>query len=80
MIQSYLKSTHLFVRTATLKGLLSLLECCVKTNTTIGGLSEELLNIRSVIVNYITKHGIIDERYISNGLENIDYIIFSSCT
>lgn len=62
IIQSYLKSTHLFVRNATLRGLLCLLESCVKTNTTIGGLSDELLLIRNIVINYITKYGIIEER------------------
>lgn len=62
IISTYLKSTHLFVRTATLKGLLCLLESSVKTNTTIGGLSEEILTLRTLIISYITKHGIIEER------------------
>lgn len=62
LIPIYLKSNYLFVRIATLNGLLCLLECCVKTNTTIGGLSEELILVRNVIVNYIIRHGIIEER------------------
>ncbi|XP_055624615.1 huntingtin [Toxorhynchites rutilus septentrionalis] len=61
MIPTYLKSTQLYIRNATLHGLMCLLECLVASNTTIGGLSEELQLLRNVIVNYIVKHGIIDE-------------------
>ncbi|KAH8363432.1 hypothetical protein KR084_010163 [Drosophila pseudotakahashii] len=57
----YLKSTHSFIRIATLQGLLCLLECCSKTNTTMGRLSEELSLLRALIVGYINRHGIIDE-------------------
>ncbi|XP_030371655.1 uncharacterized protein LOC115621948 [Scaptodrosophila lebanonensis] len=57
----YLKSSHCFIRNATLSGLLCLLECCSKTNTTIGKLSEELALLRDLIVGYINRHGIIDE-------------------
>ncbi|EDV53310.1 uncharacterized protein LOC6555425 [Drosophila erecta] len=57
----YLKSTHSFIRIATLQGLLCLLECCSKTNTTMGRLSEELALLRALIVGYINRHGIIDE-------------------
>ncbi|XP_055610862.1 huntingtin isoform X2 [Uranotaenia lowii] len=61
IIPTYLKSTQLFIRNATLSGLLALLECLVTSNTTIGALSEELQLLRNIIVNYIIKHGIIDE-------------------
>ncbi|XP_023034526.1 uncharacterized protein LOC6647961 [Drosophila willistoni] len=57
----YLKSSHCFIRTATLRGLLYLLECCSKTNTAMGKLSEELAMLRTLIVGYINRHGIIDE-------------------
>ncbi|XP_001955065.3 uncharacterized protein LOC6501358 isoform X1 [Drosophila ananassae] len=57
----YLKSTHSFIRIATLQGLLCLLESCSKTNTTMGRLSEELALLRALIVGYINRHGIIDE-------------------
>ncbi|XP_017062532.1 LOW QUALITY PROTEIN: uncharacterized protein LOC108102290 [Drosophila ficusphila] len=57
----YLKSTHCFIRIATLQGLLCLLESCSKTNTTMGRLSEELALLRALIVGYINRHGIIDE-------------------
>uniref|UniRef100_T1GKF8 Uncharacterized protein n=1 Tax=Megaselia scalaris TaxID=36166 RepID=T1GKF8_MEGSC len=55
-ITFYLKSSHIFVRNATLCGLLSLLECCTKTNTTIGKLSEELTALREVSTAYINFH------------------------
>ncbi|XP_037950007.1 uncharacterized protein LOC119681023 [Teleopsis dalmanni] len=61
LICNYLKSSHIFIRNATLNGLLSLLESCSKTNTTIGKLSEELTLLRDLIVGYINRHGIIDE-------------------
>lgn len=62
ILGNYLKSSHLFIRVATLRGLLVLLESCIKSNTTIGGLSEEILLLRTFISNYITRHGITDER------------------
>lgn len=61
IIPTYLKSTQLYIRDATLHGLICLMECLVTTNTTMGGLSEELQLLRTIIVNYIVKHGIIDE-------------------
>lgn len=61
LIPQYLKSTQLFIRTATLNGLLCLLECFVKTNTTIGSLNDELQTLRNIIIGYIVKHGIIEE-------------------
>lgn len=64
IISTYLKSTHIFIRNATLHGLLCLLECCSKTSTTLGKLSEELCLLREIIVGYIAHHGIIDERFV----------------
>ncbi|XP_053680458.1 huntingtin [Anopheles nili] len=61
IIPTYLKSTQLYIRNATLKGMICLLECLVKTNTSIGSLNDELQLVRNVIVNYIVKHGIIEE-------------------
>lgn len=58
----YLKSSHCFIRIAALEGLLCLLECCSRTNTAIGKLSDELTLLRDLIVGYINRHGIIDER------------------
>ncbi|KAH8381559.1 hypothetical protein KR093_008204, partial [Drosophila rubida] len=57
----YLKSSHCFIRIAALQGLLCLLECCSRTNTAMGKLSDELALLRDLIVGYINRHGIIDE-------------------
>uniref|UniRef100_A0A2M4B803 Huntingtin n=2 Tax=Anopheles marajoara TaxID=58244 RepID=A0A2M4B803_9DIPT len=61
IIPSYLKSTQLYIRNATLQGLISLLECLVQTNSSIGSLNDELQLVRNITVNYIIKHGIIEE-------------------
>uniref|UniRef100_A0A182W2X9 Huntingtin n=1 Tax=Anopheles minimus TaxID=112268 RepID=A0A182W2X9_9DIPT len=61
IIPTYLKSTQLYIRNATLQGLICLLECLIKTNTSIGAMNDELHLLRNVIVNYIIKHGIIEE-------------------
>lgn len=66
MLRDYLKSSHLFVRVATLKGLLLLFESCIKSNTTIGSLSEEILLLRTFICSYIIQYGIVEERYEKN--------------
>ncbi|KAH8347290.1 hypothetical protein KR059_008274 [Drosophila kikkawai] len=66
----YLKSTHGFIRIATLQGLLCLLECCSKTNTTMGRMSEELTLLRALIVGYINRHGIIDESPLQFSVEH----------
>lgn len=71
MINGYLKSNHLFVRIAALRGLLCLLESTAKTNTTIGGLSEEIMILRTLIIGYIRPHGIVEERYFF-------FVLFSS--
>lgn len=62
LLTVYLKSSHLFVHVAALEGILCLFESCVKMNTTIGGLSEEISSLRTFIINYVTKHGIVEER------------------
>lgn len=62
IINKYLTNNQLYVRIATLQGLLCLFESVFKTNTTIGKLNDELLLLRSIISNYITKNGIIIER------------------
>ncbi|KFB36381.1 AGAP003681-PA-like protein [Anopheles sinensis] len=61
IIPTYLKSTQLYIRNATLQGLICLLEGLVKTNSSIGALNDELQLLRNVIVNYVVKHGIIEE-------------------
>ena len=70
IINKYLSNNQLYVRIATLQGLLCLFESVFKTNTTIGKLNDELVLLRSVISNYITKNGIIVERLSLN----IDWI------
>lgn len=62
IIKGYLKSSHLFIRCAALNGLLSLLECYAKTSTTIGKLSDEMQRIKEIILQYIDRHGLIEER------------------
>lgn len=62
LIKNYLKSSHLFIRFATLNGLLSLLESYAKTSTTIGKLSDELARLKDIVLAYIDKHGLIQER------------------
>uniref|UniRef100_A0A1B0B3C5 Huntingtin n=1 Tax=Glossina palpalis gambiensis TaxID=67801 RepID=A0A1B0B3C5_9MUSC len=61
LLRSYLKSSHVFIRCATLCGVLSLLECCHKTNTSIGKLSDELDLLKQLSVNYIDKYGVLSE-------------------
>lgn len=61
-VQTYLRSDALAVRCAALRGLLCLLESCVKTNTTIAGLSEETLLVRNVAVLYVNQNGVVEER------------------
>lgn len=81
ILGNYLKCSHLFVRVATLKGLLLLLESCVKSNTTIGSLSEEILLLRTFISNYINRYGIIEERlviYFMNTFYNVLNAFFFS--
>lgn len=63
LINEYLKRSHLYVQTAALKGALCLMESAAKTNTTMGGASEEIQALRNLIVSYVTKFGIIDERF-----------------
>lgn len=62
ILSVYLKSSHLMIRLAALKGLILLFESCIKMNTTIGGLSEEILLLRTFIINYVSKYGITNER------------------
>ncbi|KAG5669568.1 hypothetical protein PVAND_017455 [Polypedilum vanderplanki] len=61
IINKYLGCNHMFVRNATLHGLLCLFESLIKTNTTIGGISDEIKLLRTTIVNYTNKNGIVYE-------------------
>jgi huntingtin len=63
ILNKYLGSNQMFVRNATLQGLLCLFESLIKTNTTIGGMSDELILLRNIITGYTTKNGIVFERY-----------------
>lgn len=63
ILNKYLGSNQMFVRNASLQGLLCLFESLVKTNTTIGGMNDELILVRNIITGYTTKNGIIFERY-----------------
>lgn len=47
-----------------------LFESCIKTNTTIGNLSEEISQLRAVIISYISKHICNDEKWISLSIKN----------
>lgn len=77
LLKSYLKSSHVFIRCATLCGVLSLLECCHKTNTSIGKLSDELDLLKQLSVNYIDKYGVLSERSGEQCiLKNLFLIIF----
>ncbi|CAO1418775.1 unnamed protein product [Diamesa serratosioi] len=70
IVNKYLNNNQLYVRIATLQGLLCLFESVFKTNTTIGKLNDELMLLRSVICNYITKNGIIVESSNSSTLHD----------
>lgn len=65
IINKYLGCSQLFVRSACIQGLLSLFEACCKTNTTMGAMSDEMKMLRTCIVNYTNKNGIIFERLVT---------------
>lgn len=65
VLLKYLGNNQFYIRIATLQGLLVLFESIVKTNTTIGSLSDELIFMRAIIINYIKKHGIAFERCVN---------------
>lgn len=67
VLRNYLKSSHVYIRCATINGILALLECCHRTSTSIGKLSDELQLLKNIALNYIQKHLLIDvntERYL----------------
>lgn len=68
----YFRTQYLQIQVAALRSSLLLFESCIKMNTTIGGLSEEILFFRNFIVNYILRNQITDEKYMSFIL-NIKY-------
>lgn len=55
VIPGYLKSKSQAILIATLKGLLVLFESCVLNNSSIGGLNDEIQQLRKVIVGYADK-------------------------
>lgn len=62
IVNKYLGCNHIFIRNAALHGLLCLFESLCKTNTTMGGMSDEMKLIRNCIINYTNRNGIIYER------------------
>lgn len=62
IINKYLSCNQISVRNAALHGLLCLFESLCKTNTTMGGMSDEMKMLRNCIINYTSKNGIVFER------------------
>jgi huntingtin len=64
IINKYLGCNQIFVRIAALHGLLSIFESLCKTNTTMGGMSDEMKMMRNCIINYTSRNGIVYERFV----------------
>lgn len=62
IINKYLGCNQIFVRNSCIHGVLSLFESLCKTNTTMGGMSDEIKVLRNCILNYLNRNGIIFER------------------
>ena len=62
IINKYLGCNQLFVRNACIHGLLCLFESLCKTNTTMGAMSDDMKLLRTCIVNYTNRNGIIFEK------------------
>jgi huntingtin len=62
IVNKYLSCNQVYVRNAALHGLLCLFESLCKTNTTMGGMSDEMKMLRNCIVNYTSRNGIVYER------------------
>ncbi|CAG9807296.1 unnamed protein product [Chironomus riparius] len=77
IINKYLACNHMFVRNATLHGLLCLFEVLNKTNTTIGGINDEIKLLRTAIVNYTNKNGIIYECSATSSTPRHDKLVWS---
>lgn len=56
VLPSYLKSKSHGILAASLRGILVLFESCFLTNSTIGGLSEELNQLRKLVLSYADKY------------------------
>ncbi|CRL05136.1 CLUMA_CG018007, isoform A [Clunio marinus] len=70
IVNKYLGCTQIFVRNSALQGLLCLFESLCKTNTVMGGISDEMKLLRSCILNYTNKNGIVMESNISSSQHN----------
>lgn len=77
MINKYLGCNHMFVRNATLEGLLCLFESLIKANTTIGGISDELKLLRTTIANYVNKNGIVYESTSTSSTTQHDKLVWT---
>lgn len=77
IINKYLGCNHMFVRNATLHGLLCLCESLIKTNTAIGTISDELKLLRTTIMNYTNKHGIVFESTTSSSSSQHDKLVWT---
>jgi len=77
IINKYLGCNHMFVRNATLHGLLCLFEALQKTNTTIGGINDEIKLLRTAIVNYTNKNGIVYECSSTSSTPKHDKLVWS---
>lgn len=62
IVNKYLGCNQIFVRNSCIHGLLSLFESLCKTNTTMGGMSDEMKLLRNCIINYTNRNGIVFER------------------
>lgn len=62
IINKYLGCNQIFVRNACIQGVLCLFESLCKTNTTMGGMSDEIKLMRNCILSYTNKNGIVFER------------------
>lgn len=67
VVPGYLKSRSPGILTATLKGLLVLFESCVLHNSSIGGMNEELQQLRKVVMVYAERS--LAEQSATVGLE-----------
>lgn len=70
VLPGYLKSKSQCILTATLKGLLVLFESCVLNNSSIGGLNDEIQQLRRVVMGYADRclsdtvhHCVVGEEY-----------------
>lgn len=77
IINKYLGCNHMFVRNATLHGLLCLCESLIKTNTAIGTISDELKLLRTTIVNYTSKNGIVYENITTSTTSQHDKLVWT---